>query len=411
MLTESEIKELKEELSLQSEFQAAISASQSRQAQGLISSPKDILLRWCSLLNQTGRDPGESKGFCAFVLCCIPGADPELLVDEDGSASSALIAEVLSSGIGPQVREAARLGKQTRWYPMLGRDAKRHLVITSPVMSSGMRASLIAITPSAKTGHIQSILLTASLLAEREIAHFEAGKVAERTRALMAERLTQACSTSILVAQFRLEGLQSGFDPGSEAGKEIEGIRQDLEDAQLGFDRARLLARDSTGGPRIRLRISKLLSDVLESLPRVRVAPSIEVDLAAGAEEERLMPSASRPILWYAFRDITLITWLLSEKSRVVIGVSTLPGSIAIEWRGGEVGESVNLTREVAVRFPDLEFRIAADDEYRIERNIGLALAAASIDSLGGRLEIAVTDDRRIRIAVTLPAEQMKETR
>jgi hypothetical protein len=216
----------------------------------------------------------------------------------------------------------------------------------------------------------------------------------ERAYRQMAERVSHMCSSSLLVAWHRLDDLRTRGEGLSDEGYNLlTQAMDDVEDAQRGFERARLLALPPD-----------LYAEDFDFVDLMQVVRSGLPDeaLAPLADSACLVRGAKNRLGW-AFRDLILVAWLLGEKRRPVeVSFASRDHSLKVLLLGGALPPALRTgSLEAKLRNPDT-YLVTPDRKYRGECAIGLELAWSSIEASGGRLRVNADEGGRLRFQASL---------
>lgn len=231
------------------------------------------------------------------------------------------------------------------------------------------------------------------------------GLMAERARATMAARISQMCSSSIHVAQLRLDRVLRGNATAQEMAEEIRSALLDMEEAQRGFDRARLLGIPWSRS-REDIRLGRFLAEIADRLRGAAGVPVADVECINVLRGQEITVSAAETRLSYALRDLLFGLWLITGKSSPVqIGLRQEAGMAVLKMTAGRLAlqSDVEVTGEnIGKLLKDPEVFLTGPDEHKIERLIGFQLAWKLIEEMDGTLEAQLADVK-LTMTVNIP--------
>ncbi|MFN0167221.1 MAG: hypothetical protein ACKV22_12400 [Bryobacteraceae bacterium] len=172
---------------------------------------------------------------------------------------------------------------------------------------------------------------------------------------------------------------------------------RDLEEAQQGFDRARLLAFPLTQHAED-IPLDKLLVEIVDNVRGVFpdvLPPQFQ-------DEHRWIVRGTRIRLWYAFRDLILLACLLGKRS-VSVFLNRLAGDrIQALVQGGSSSLIVPQGVDPLDFLCSPDSYLVAHDGHPAERSIGLQLARDLIKHAGGQLSGRLQPE--VEFSIELPS-------
>jgi hypothetical protein len=241
----------------------------------------------------------------------------------------------------------------------------------------------------------------AALSAALALAMLRSSEEREKGFRDMAARVSHLCASDLLLAQYRLRNLRrSSLSQGNQ--ELVEKCIGDIEQAQRGFDRARLLGAGAPLDTR-RIPIAAFLRFVVDALET-----TVGGSIATVAEDfpERIV-EASEIRLTYALRDLILTLWSIGEPRRPirVFGYASnahLDLVLDVAHPSLTSADGSDKDWESRLRDPSL-FLVAPDRETAPERVLGVQLAWMLIEQIpGGRLSVEATD-HGLQMRIQLP--------
>jgi len=214
-----------------------------------------------------------------------------------------------------------------------------------------------------------------------------ASEARERGVRQMASRISKMCSSSILSARCRLEGLLHGEQPLVDALREVvTKAIADLDEAQQGFDRARLLEYPASGHAEP-IDLGRFLSGLVASLKSVE--PPVMASWAAKACDQAtgVIAFGSKWRLNYALRDVVMLTWLLTKRNPVEIEIHDAPDDVSVRIVGGPLPDNLG-GEDARRRLLDPDTLLIGREPHKAVRGIDLQLALILIRDENGKLTV-----------------------
>jgi hypothetical protein len=402
-LTPLEADDLGFEISARMEFQHAFEAAARETLDRLPSAAEEVLEMWVGILQSQQALVIASAAFIA------QGARPTIKVVGQNEGAKEEWELLAGSEVMDGLTESLLSRRTFRRFARAGgagvpEGLGEAYILVSPIPDSHPPTALAVATRSHRISLVLEALDTAGLHAGLAIAIIRKGEERERGYRQMAERISYMCSSSVVLAQYRLRALcrpEGGLPDGVR--ESLEKAMEDLEEAQSGFDRARLLAFPWTQYEED-ISLGELLGDILDSLRDVVAAPG---SAQRCRKEARSVVRGARIRLWYAFRDLILLACLLGKK-KLSVDLRSGPGDIIqVHVRGGPSALRIPPARDVLEFLCSPETYLVAHDKHAAERVIGLQLARALIKEVGGRLSVRLGPDS-LEFGVNLPAAGQK---
>jgi hypothetical protein len=275
-------------------------------------------------------------------------------------------------------------------------------LLVAPCPGAAPPISFAAIVAGERAYLEQSMVQRVATGAALTLAMLRAGQERSRGYREMSGRVSHMCAADLVGAQYRLRELRESL---SDQGQILllDKCMHDIEEAQRGFDRARLLgSKDPSETESIQLAgfLSTLVSDLCGTVrSKIAIEPPRIPDCTV---------QGSRTRLTYALRDLILTVWLIGRKPRKPVDI-----------RGSRNGEFVNLLVEGDLpsflaakpeeqwsnwlRDPSV-FLVAPDRSRAPERILGVQLAWVLIEQFEGGQLSARRSERGMEMLVQLPA-------
>jgi hypothetical protein len=396
MDSDIEMIELGRELSLRQDFECAADSLMIEAAAHPRQDADSVLAEWAEVL------AGQKHVLASAALRSGASDDPLSTVCTKGSRKDRW-QEILKSratGLAEAIQNRASL---RRPFELLqnGRPGERFWILAASCPGVDPPSSLAVIVESCHSGLVYRMVEGAAIRAAVQLGSLTAA----RARATMAARISQMCSSSLQVAQLRLDGILHRSDPAQEMAAEIRNALGDLEEAQQGFDHARLL-----GIPWSRCQedipIGPLLAEIAEGLEGAAKAQVADAGCIDVLRQQDVKVVAARTRLSYALRDLLFGLWLLSGKSEPVrIGLRRDEGTAVLELTGGKPKLQTDVVwtgDNIGALLKDPEVFLTGPDEHQVERLIGFQLAWTLIEGMEGTLH-AHLDGGKLVMTVRIP--------
>ena len=277
--------------------------------------------------------------------------------------------------------------------------------LLAPVPGSNPPMALAVATRSHKLSLVLELLDSATLHAAFTIAVIRRGQEREIGYRQMAERVSYMCSSSILLAQYRLRALTARGQAAVAGKGSLEQIMRDLEEAQRGLDRARLFALPCAQDAEL-IPLGKLIDEILGAIKDLVPAHRSR---GRWGDLDELAVRGSRMRLRYAFRDVFVLARSLGKR-RITFELGRERDCIHIRVRGGR--PTLRIPKGIA----PIDFLcspqtfLLADDDLSAERALGLQLARDLFKEAGGRLA-ARFEEGFLEFEVVLPVAIQKDER
>jgi hypothetical protein len=401
-LTEDDARELGQEAIARNDFEYAMDEALREFVSPPLPGPERVFETWARVLGQQHallegaavlRWSGSTEPLKIVCSGRIPRAEWELLPGMDMAFD--IRRSILEGKRFCGVIASERASKLTGCY-----------VMVEPVRenNSEINAGLAIATRNHKTDFIGRMLKHATAQVGLVLAMHRISEERELGLRQMAGRISQMCSSSILLARCRLdELLNQGESLINKARSEVKRAIIDLDEAQQGFERARLLSVPSTLYAED-VDVGELLLDVISSVESGALPPIVSNSTAEACSATRdVAVRGSKGRLKYAFRDLLVLCWLLGERTPVDINPVNDIEHVRVRIVGGRLPRALQ-GEDLAEKLRDPDTYLVAPDEYKAERGIGLQLAWTLIEDEGGSLWPRALADGRLCFEVTLPA-------
>lgn len=401
MDSDFEINELGKELSILQAFECAADDQMMNAASRPREQADDVLIEWLGVLStlelvvaSAALRINDADGQVAAV--CMKGSEKDRWPGVLGS---------LQQDMAKAVREGASLRRPLG--SMLEEADDRFCMLTAACPGIHPPTSLAVIVEASYTSLACRMVDSAAIRAAVQLG----GLMAERARATMAARISQMCSSSMHVAQLRMDRVLRGNATAQEMTEEIRKAMEDMEEAQRGFDRARLL-----GIPWSRSRedipLGRFLAEIADRLRGAAGVQIADVECIDALRGQEITVAAARTRLSYAVRDLLFGLWLITGKSvPVQIGLRQEAGMAVLKMTAGrlELQTDVAVTGEnIGKLLKDPEVFLTGPDEHKIERLIGFQLAWKLIEEMNGTLEAQLAD-AKLTMTVGIPQSGQRE--
>ena len=243
----------------------------------------------------------------------------------------------------------------------------------------------------------------------------------EESLRVMALRIAHTCSSSIFLAQLRLNNLLE--EKSLEKIKdELERMSDDLAQAQKGFERARLLGVAPENLQRT-FSLNKLIHEVGEEL-NTKVPKNARDEKAFPVDTASLENCHATPFeicaveerIRYALRDFFLCTWIIAGKKKpveVALKLDTGDNYAAcLHIEGGKIelikDESLLQSETIGETLQDPALFLYANDKFQIERGLGFLTAWHSLQEADATVKASIADDKHLRFEIAFKAKKKR---
>lgn len=264
--------------------------------------------------------------------------------------------------------------------------------------------------------HARWMLEQATLRAGVPLAIINAIEERERGRLELAGRVAHMTSSSLVLAQLRLQHLREGLDDNTVIASNITEVLGFLEEAQQGLDRARLLGIPWQQFSK-KITLPDFLIEIQETLNDTTGNTIVNgiTHLAHDATQSGSITVTASPVrLRYALRDLTLGAWVLSGQRKPVMLTLANGGQYAkltIQSQDVSLHSAANQQaidqQDLLSLLCDPAVFLISPDRYIPERSMGFYLAIHLIKEMGGDITAHI-EKQTLTFEVSLPVMHTK---
>ena len=266
-------------------------------------------------------------------------------------------------------------------------------------MSEPPTALALVTGPQIETSLLVNLLSNASVHAGAQINLVRSSSWREKN-AELGIRYAQMSSSGITAAKMMINRLNRKFiGTQSEALSLTQRITDELESAQRGLDRARLLQLPVTLFSEV-IDLKSTVTDLLEN-QLVAIDPQ-RWKLSVSGSNFNIVAAPMR--LHYALRELSIASWILNSQEPTEFELRNGSGKVRVEIEGNRatipdflLGQNP-LEIEKKLRDPDLPWRMRRNNPA--ERGASFDLPWLLIEDMQGDLSVEILDETSFRFSV-----------